>query len=348
MKIGIIGAGIAGLTAGRVLARAGHDVMVYEKSKGYGGRMSTRRANGSAGSSKHKMDHGTPYLSGSSPEFQAFLAELEEKKIITKWNDTFSGYADGSIVLEVPGQETKTRYIASDGMNTIGKYLGRWLDFHMGEQIGGITHIGGSRIKKSPWMINASTINVFEADAVIIATPAIQAYGLIGTAQDELEMRRLISMLDDINYTSTFSFMAGYGERDPVKWSAIISEHPVISWICNESSKRDTAGELNLVAHTSDAFTKKIFDDYDRAQVNEQIMAALGEILGAWAARPQWHTSHLWRYKTPKKSLDMPFFESEDEHAPLAVIGDYFQGTSLEAAYLSGLRLGEHWAEKLS
>nr|WP_230944119.1 FAD-dependent oxidoreductase [Burkholderia vietnamiensis] len=41
--IAIVGAGIAGLACARVLADAGHRVTVYEKSRGVGGRMSTRR-----------------------------------------------------------------------------------------------------------------------------------------------------------------------------------------------------------------------------------------------------------------------------------------------------------------
>ena len=38
----IIGAGIAGITCARTLAQAGHQVTVFEKSRGPGGRMSTR------------------------------------------------------------------------------------------------------------------------------------------------------------------------------------------------------------------------------------------------------------------------------------------------------------------
>ncbi len=345
MKIGIIGAGLSGLTAGRILAKAGHEVIVYEKSKGYGGRMSTRRRNGAAAV---KLDHGAPYLTGTSPEFRTFIEELEAKGIVAGWTDTVSCYTEGRILAEMPGREPRKLYIAPEGMNSIGKYFSRWMDFYMSEKVGGITHIGGSRIRKSPWMINSSSINVFEADAVIIATPAIQAYGLVSTAQDEFDIRKMITLIDDISYTSTISFMAGYGERNPAVWKAVVCDHPVLSWICNESSKRDYSGDMNLVAHTTHRFAKEMIELDDLNEAGRRIMKALGAILGSWAARPEWHQSHLWRYHLPKKSLDMQFIESEDDLAPLALTGDYFQGRSMEAAYLSGLKLGTHWVEKFS
>ncbi len=345
MKIGIIGAGISGLTAGRILARAGHEVVVFEKSRGSGGRMSTRRMGEKA---QHRMDHGASYLTGSSDAFQAFIKELEEKKVIRKWTDSFSGYSNGTFLPQVPGRDPQTCYFAPEGMSSICKYMGRWLDFRFNEKVGGVTHIGGSRIKKSPWMINSTTINVFEADAVIIATPAIQAYGLISTAQDEFELRRMITVLDEIPYTSTVSFMAGYGERKQPDWQAVSCDHPVVSWISNESSKRDSKGKTNIVAHTTDAFAEKTLEEADSGEVNDNVMQALAEIIGSWAGRPLWYESHLWRYHMPRKHLDVPFLESEDENAPIAVIGDYFQGRSMEAAYLSGLRLGKHWVDKYS
>ncbi|MEX0679990.1 MAG: FAD-dependent oxidoreductase [Balneolales bacterium] len=345
MKVGIIGAGISGLTAGRILAKAGHDIKVFEKNAGYGGRIASFHP---ANNASFIVDHGASYLHGNSREFIDFLKELEDHQLITKWSDSLSFFSDRRLLTEHPAREPEPYYIAPEGMNSIGKYLGRQLDFYMSEKVGGLTHIGGSRINKSPWMINSSTINVFEADAVIIATPAIQAYGLVAASQDELALRRMITVLDDIPYTSTWSFIASYEKRDSVDWKGIRCKHPVLGWICNESSKRDTEDELHLVAHTSDTFTKKIINRNDPETLNDQIKHSLSQILGSWAGRPKWSESHYWKYHFPKKNLDIPYLESDDEHAPLALVGDYFQGSSMEAAYLSGLRLGNFWADKFS
>jgi renalase len=38
----VIGAGMAGIACARTLAQAGHQVTVFEKSRGPGGRMATR------------------------------------------------------------------------------------------------------------------------------------------------------------------------------------------------------------------------------------------------------------------------------------------------------------------
>jgi len=42
-RIAVVGAGIAGLACARKLIDAGHAVRVFEKSRGVGGRMATRR-----------------------------------------------------------------------------------------------------------------------------------------------------------------------------------------------------------------------------------------------------------------------------------------------------------------
>jgi renalase len=85
MRIAIIGAGISGLTAGRELAKAGHDVTIIEKSRGLGGRLATRYA---GEKHEYKLDHGTPYFSTNSPEFSGFVSELLDKNLVKIWDDT--------------------------------------------------------------------------------------------------------------------------------------------------------------------------------------------------------------------------------------------------------------------
>ena len=43
MRIAIIGAGMAGLAVGTRLKRSGHDVHLFDKGRGAGGRMASRR-----------------------------------------------------------------------------------------------------------------------------------------------------------------------------------------------------------------------------------------------------------------------------------------------------------------
>ena len=67
LNIAIIGAGIAGITAARTLANAGHHVQVFEKSRGPGGRMSTRESNFGT------FDHGAQYFTVRDPRFSLAL-----------------------------------------------------------------------------------------------------------------------------------------------------------------------------------------------------------------------------------------------------------------------------------
>ena len=60
MRIGIVGAGMAGLACAEELTRLGHAVLLFDKGRGPGGRMSTRRIQTSAGEAY--FDHGAQYF----------------------------------------------------------------------------------------------------------------------------------------------------------------------------------------------------------------------------------------------------------------------------------------------
>src|SRR5690554_4761629 len=84
-SIAVIGSGLAGLTAAILLGDSGHNVRVFEKSRGPGGRLASKRvANGSA-------DIGAQYFTSRNPGFTRFLDRWAGPESYQIWNARF-GY----------------------------------------------------------------------------------------------------------------------------------------------------------------------------------------------------------------------------------------------------------------
>jgi renalase len=341
MVIGVIGAGLAGLVAGRELAKYGHEVVVIEKSRGYGGRLATRYTGDDL---SVKLDHGASFLAAKNESFKAFLNELESKELIRPWTDTFAFYTTDAFYAAHPSHEREIVYAAPSGMNTIGKYLSRWVDLRLNTKVAGLTMVAPGHNRKRPWIINMADTSVLEVDAIIIATPAIQAAGLLSTAQDETPVRALHMEVSHVQYAPAFTVMLGYGERELVDWKGMYCQDDTIAWISNESSKRDNK-ELTLVVQATPEFSES-HKNAPKEDVEKLLLKRLGVILDKWAENPYWSQTHFWRYHRPLSVLDKPFLENVNNATPMALIGDYFNGNSMESAYVSGMELARHWIAK--
>lgn len=344
MVIGIIGAGIAGLTAGRLLAKSGHEVTIIEKSKGYGGRMSTRYAGKDL---KTKLDHGISYFEAKSPEFQSFVVELLDKGLVKRWGDQIAFFDGENLYDKSPNIENNVSFAATQGMNSIGKYLSRWVDVKTDTLAGGLTHIGPNRKKKRSWMINLTASNTFEADAVIIATPAPQAYGILQTATDEVQALKIIREIDEISYSPCYALMLGFGDKKIPEWEGIQCQNSPIQFISNEVTKKSAKQECSLVVQTTPGFTRSVYKQKEEV-ITKQILDHLSQVAGNWCAEPEWSQLHYWRYSRAEKILHRPFMELDFEDAPLALIGDYFNGNTIDDAYRSGYLLAKKWINKYS
>lgn len=341
MKIGIIGAGVAGLAAGRELSKAGHEVTIIEKNRGYGGRLATKSA---GKDNKTKLDYGVPSFAAHSPEFRGFVSELLQNELIRLWTDNPWRY-NGDRLVKDPLADNDINYAAVDGINSVSKYLARWVDVQTGTKVGGLTNIGTNRKKKRPWMINLTNYKTFEADAVIIATPAPQAYGIILTSQDEINTLKLIREIDEINYDSTFSLMAGYGSTEPPPWELVKCNDEVIQLITNEKTKNKVDYETALVIHSTPGFARDS-KDMKPEEITGKMLDHLAKIAGKWASVPEWSQIHYWRFSSPRNVIAKPYMEFETLDAPMALIGDYFEGSTIDHSYCSGIRLARHWIEK--
>ena len=80
-KVVIIGAGLSGLLCGKRLAEAGHSVLILDKGRNIGGRLSTRRTDGAV------FHHGASslpdfYSHKELPEFGLKIFKRAEKEKI--------------------------------------------------------------------------------------------------------------------------------------------------------------------------------------------------------------------------------------------------------------------------
>jgi predicted NAD/FAD-dependent oxidoreductase len=292
------------------------------------------------------IDYGIPYVSANRNTFQAFIDDLKDEGIITEWAKEFSLY-DGTELLDAnPNSTSKPRYIGVDGNSTILKGLSRWLDFIPDVKAGGLTHIGPDRSKKRSWMINLSDFSVFECDAVIIAEPAPEAYGIIQTAQDETPARRIIRYIDEIRYNGCFSLAVTF-DKDVPSWKGIECNHQNINWIGNESSKREGADKTVLVIQSTPEFFRKYYKA-DNKTVKELLLEEAAQLIGPWLIQPQSSYLHRWKHYKAQNPIDEYFMELEMEEAPLALIGDYLGGNTIESSYISGYNLAVYWINKYS
>ena len=221
------------------------------------------------------------------------------------------------------------------------------MDIKSEVKAGGLTFIGSDRTKKRAWMINLTDISVFECDAVILATPATVAYGILMTAQDETPARRIIRVIDEFTYDSTYTLMASYPDRAVPGWDAVECIGENLKWIINESSKRENS-DTSLVIHSSPGFARR-HGDSDPEEIADELLKHAAHVVDEkWIARPEARHFHHWKYASCRNPVEDQFMELEMEEAPLAIVGDYLGGNSVESAYLSGLRLAEYWNEKFA
>ncbi|MDZ7682616.1 MAG: hypothetical protein U5J63_13125 [Fodinibius sp.] len=123
-------------------------------------------------------------------------------------------------------------------------------------------------------------------------------------------------------------------------------DHSSVRWISNESSKQEAENAALVIQSSHDFFRKHAHTSDEKTQ--EQLLEAAADIIGPWVLQPQSSYLHRWKYFETRNPIDEYFMELEMEEAPLALIGDYLGGKTLENAFVSGYNLAEYWTKKYS
>ena len=302
MKTIIIGAGMAGLSAARILSQKGHEVTVLDKGRGVGGRMSTRTIENA------KADHGAQYFSVKTPEFQVLISEFQSENITAEW---------------LLAQRENVRYVGAKGMNMIPKKIASTLNVLVNEKVVLIENN----------IVKAESGNVYDFENLIITIPIPQVIDLFQNSKIDFSENDKI-VLNKIEYEPCIAVMAVLKELTQIVSGGIILENQSVAWIADNFQKGIT--EIPTVTvHASPAYSAKRFDD-DLQEVSKELLSSVNQYI-----KPENIISfqtHRWKFSNATKRYDKPFYQIENQNMYLA--GDGFGMGNVEGAFLSGYYLG--------
>ncbi len=328
-NVAVIGAGISGLMAARTLADHGLAVTVYDKGRGVGGRMSTRREG-----DQSSFDHGAQYFTARSTRFKRYVDSWLEQGIVSRWpnhrsNQMVMVFSNG---VRTEKHSTVERYVGIPAMNSVCKHLANDLNVQTETRI--------TQIKPHGDSIELSTRQdrLGQFDAVIVTAPAEQTTELLAGFPE------LASCVSGIKMKPCWTVMASYDKTlfqnssdswSFENWVGAFIEHPILSWTARNNTKPDRPhGAEQLVLQASHDWTAANLDR-DPTEIAQLLQTAFFESAGLKAQIPLSLKAHRWKYAIPVNPPEIRCYK--DSVYNLIACGDWASGPRVEGAFLSGM-----------
>ncbi len=304
MRIIIVGAGLSGLMAAQSLSRSGHDVTVFDKGRGVGGRLATRRIGDAT------LDHGAQFFTVRSEEFASHVNEWLAVGVVHEWCRGFDS------------EDGHPRYAGSKGMSGIAKHLAQGLDVRTSALVFSLERTAtGYNVITDDGVAHA-------CDKVLLTAPIPQSFSLMfgGAIEMPDEMRT-------IDYDRTLGLLAVLDSSNHNVQSPGGMQFPddVFSFIGDNSAK-GISGAPALTFHANPEWSREHFE-LELDEVHSLLLTAARPWLGS--AQILESQPKKWRFATPKSAWPDAYWI--DPSGTLALAGDAFAGPKMEGAALSGL-----------
>ncbi|XP_066856442.1 renalase isoform X2 [Anser cygnoides] len=286
---GLTGGACAALLRGAVRGR----VVVWDKARGAGGRMSTSRSEGDAACS---ADLGAQYVSpraGRAGPRGSFYDELLSHGILKPLTAPIEGMVE---------KEGSCNYMAPQGISSVVKY---YLKQSGAEVFYGyhVTHIS---LRDGKWEVSRKMGPPELFDIVILTMPVPQVLQLQGDIVNIINERQK-QQLEATSYSSRYALGLFYeaGVCIDVPWAAkYITDNPCIRFISIDNKKRNIESpEIgpSVVVHTTVTFGSEHLDS-DPAEVQQLILSHLESIVPS-LPKPASVKCQKWRYSQVTKSV---------------------------------------------
>ena len=274
MKIAIIGAGFSGCNLYNNLKEKYEDITIFEKSRGAGGRLSTKYIEDKF------IDYGTSSLIPVTDHLKFFCLDLAKNGVLKAKYDEF---------------------IPKDGINKICKFLIDEKDLVTN------TKIIKAENRNNKWTLEDENHNIYnDFDLLFITIPAPQIMQMKIELPDNFKEK-----LSFIKYDSIFSLIL-YTNKELKLNENKLYENPDIKDIINNSKKYLYKDFSSYVIHSSKEFANCV-NEKSKDEICEIFLDNFDdetkELIEKFTIIP-----HLWKYAFAKTSLDMPYFLNEEKN----------------------------------
>lgn len=314
LRIAVIGAGLAGVSAASALHEAGHQVFVFDKSRGCGGRLSTKRTPVGG------FDLGAQYFTARDSRFRHALQHWLDSGWVAEWTPKLYRYTDAGLQESPDAQQ---RFVGVPGMSALPRQL-----------LADVTFTSQTRITRlhqaddAQWTLeddSATTHGPF--DRVVVAAPAPQAIALLDLAPT------LQHTVAQINMAPTWTLAIAFEQPLPTPVEACFVRAGPLEWISRNSSKPGRQDSDTWVAHATPAWSADNLEASSES-VAAQLSDALAEVLGTTLPEPAFAHAHRWLLARPVEERSWGALAAPE--LGLYVCGDWCMDGRVENAWLSG------------
>jgi renalase len=348
--VAVIGAGVAGAACAAALARAGHRVTVFDKARGPGGRMSTRRGQ-HVDAQPLAFDHGAQFFTARDAAFQAEVQQGVQAGWIAPWAFAEAGLPPGE------GRSAEPRYVAVPSMPELARRIIETASAQAAHpiQTAWPWHVAalqrgerGWRLKRLASALENGEPEVWEGtfEHLVLAMPPEQAAVLLAPHRADWAGQAAATPM-----WPCWTLMA---LTEPVAWpfeamrpASTQPGHP-LGWLARNDHKPGRPVHPTLQAWVAQATPEwsaqhlELTPEQVTPLLHQALFNALGLREGQEAAVA--HSAvHRWRYAQPARDasggrVQAPWW---DAALGLGVCGDFLGGGRVEAAWLSGHQLAQ-------
>ena len=308
----VIGAGLAGLSAGKKLADKGYQVLVVDKGKSVGGRLASRSLESAS------FDYGAQFMTAKDPRFLDQVNIWVSNGTAELW---FRGY---------PGRtENYKRWRGVPNMKELARSLAGALNINTARQVLRIT------LQQGRWRVDFKDGSVICANNILLTPPVPQSLEIIDRGNTKLSQDQRFR-LQQLTYDPCIAMLALLeGPSKIISPGILIPNSDDIDWI-SDNMKKGVSQIPSVTIHASSDFSKTHFNE-DSDEVGRKII----KLSKSWLGVAVKHFAiHRWRYSKPKY-VDAERFMLIQSNPTLIIAGDAFAGPRVEGAFLSGCSAAE-------